>query len=60
MDYESMEYVPAEAEGGETLQAPPIPKPAPNRPSANANDQQANRRAVRPGQVSHATYRQTR
>ncbi len=60
MDYESMEYVPAEAEGGETLQAPPIPKPAPDRPSANANDQQASRRAVRPGQVSQATYRQTR
>jgi hypothetical protein len=60
MDYESMEYVPAEPDGGDTLQAPPIPKPAPDRPSVDPEGQQANRRALRPGQVTHATYQQAR
>ena len=60
MEYDSMEYLPGEDSGNGTLQAPPIPKPAPDRPSANSDGQQASRRALRPGQVSHATYRQAR
>jgi hypothetical protein len=55
-----MEYLPSEDSGDGTLQAPPIPKPAPDRPNADSNGQQANRRALRPGQVSHAAYQQAR